>query len=355
MTVEKRFKDIRYFALTEEAQVLAKKIQKEFKGKIRTWPLTQDDFESADALVMVMATGIVVRKIACLIKDKLSDPAVIVIDQQGKFVIPLLSGHAGSANLLAGIISDFLQAQAVITTATDVCGLIAWDSWAAEHNIIISNPKDYKKLASSMLSGKIVSFASDTEIKITKGLQNIEAKIVTAASVTENISLWQEYQKTGDPQKDYVLLSVINTENLFKTGNTVLHLHPKLLWLGIGCRKNTDTEKLLQAAEVFLRQNSISFHSIAGLATISCKAKEKAILELARKWKLPLVIKSVEEISNVEKNFKGSDFVKQQVGVQAVAEPSACLAAGSEKVFVPKAVFEGITLALAKADKVLEI
>ncbi|MDE6004987.1 MAG: cobalt-precorrin 5A hydrolase, partial [Oscillospiraceae bacterium] len=108
-----------------------------------------------------MATGIVVRVIADLIKSKDTDPAVIVLDQQGKFVISLLSGHLGGANALTSTIAEVLGAIPVITTATDIENMIAFDNFAKNNNLIIENLKNLKYISSAMLEHEKITVFSD--------------------------------------------------------------------------------------------------------------------------------------------------------------------------------------------------
>ena len=107
---------------------------------------TLKHFEQADALIYVGAVGIAVRAIAPYLKDKMTDPAVLAVDEQGHFVISLLSGHVGGANRLTERIADMIGAQSVVTTASDVQGKTAIDEWAKERNLVISDRELAKKI-----------------------------------------------------------------------------------------------------------------------------------------------------------------------------------------------------------------
>ena len=112
-------------------------------------------FSSMDALIFVGACGIAVREIAPYVKSKKTDPAVVCIDEAGRFVIPLLSGHIGGANALAVELAEKLGATAVVTTATDVRGKFSVDAWAARHGCAISDMGLAKVVSAAILEEDI--------------------------------------------------------------------------------------------------------------------------------------------------------------------------------------------------------
>ena len=115
----------------------------------------------ADALVFVGAAGIAVRAIAPHVRDKFSDPAVVSVDEAGRFVVPLLSGHVGGANELARRVAALTGGQAAVSTATDVNGLFAVDVWARERGMAITDRVLAKEVSAALLEGRPVGFASD--------------------------------------------------------------------------------------------------------------------------------------------------------------------------------------------------
>lgn len=119
--------------------------------------ILEQNWAQFDAHVFIMATGIVVRKISGLLKDKTVDPAVVVCDEKGYYAISLLSGHIGGANRLTQEVAVALGAQAVITTATDVQGLMAFDELAAINGWQVQNPENIKILNSLLLENKAIA------------------------------------------------------------------------------------------------------------------------------------------------------------------------------------------------------
>ena len=133
----------------KENDSLAKEILRPAAKKVAEW--TKDAFEKYDAIVFVGAAAIAVRSIAPCLKDKLTDPAVLVVDEKNQYVIPILSGHVGGANALAVQLAAYLQAIPVITTATDIQGLFAVDVFAVKNHLLITDRRKAKELSASIL------------------------------------------------------------------------------------------------------------------------------------------------------------------------------------------------------------
>lgn len=166
---------IAILSFSSEGQLLGRRLREALEGRgsdctlrrcpeggLREW--TQNHFLSNEALIFVGSCGLAVRAIAPFVQSKSSDPAVLVIDETGKFVISLLSGHLGGANELTKWVAEELSATPVITTATDRRGLFAVDSWARRNGYFVSNPEKIKEVSSALLEGKTVTFCSDFPI-----------------------------------------------------------------------------------------------------------------------------------------------------------------------------------------------
>ena len=134
----------------------------EGKADLRAW--TALAWEASDALLFVGAAGIAVRAIAPHVASKANDPAVVAIDEAGRFAVPLLSGHLGGANELAQTVARAAGAIPVITTATDVRGVWAVDTWARCAGLAVSNPEAIKRVSARLLSGGRVALYSDMPI-----------------------------------------------------------------------------------------------------------------------------------------------------------------------------------------------
>ena len=273
-------------------------------------------WEDMEALVFVGAAGIAVRAIAPHVKDKFSDPAVVSVDEGGGFAIPLLSGHVGGANELARRVADIVGGQAAISTATDLNGVFAVDVWAKERGYAIADRTLAKEVSAALLEGRPVGFSSDFGDDCPQGLVSELAEL--GVSVT--------CRAAPGP--------------LAKT----LRLVPRLLTLGIGCRRGTDMEAIAAAVDEAL--GGLDPLAVCQVATIDLKGDEAGLLAFCQARGLPLVTYPAERLAEVRGRFTPSDFVKGVTGVDNVCERAAVLASEGT-LLVPKRAKNGVTVAVA--------
>ena len=290
-------------------------------------------FLSADAIVFIGATGIAVRAIAPNLKDKLSDIPVIVIDELGQFVIPLLSGHVGGANELAISIANAMNVQAVITTATDINNKFAIDVFAKKNNLFIQNKDGIKAVSSKVLSGKKIIVSVDKN------------HIKDIANIPEEIEL-ADYP-TGKRT------DVIITDNP-ALNNAELVLKPREYVLGIGCKKDKAFEDILSFLSECLDDAKIDLSDLRAIASIDIKKDEKALNDLSHYLKISFVTFSADELMKVKGSFSSSNFVKETTGVDNVCERAALAYADeiSDKSILSykKHAKDGVTIAFVKTD-----
>ena len=297
---------------------------------VRVADWTGKVFGESDALVFVGAAGIAVRSIAPHVVSKAADPAVVVIDEAGRFVIPILSGHLGGANALALCLASITGGQAVITTATDVNGVFAFDDWARRMNCAVENTDLIREVSGTLLGGGIVPACSDFEIlgEVPSGVE-LSSFAESSVCVTirdevcvapgENACVNRETDGVPAPSE--------------KNNARKLRIIPRVVCVGIGCRRGTPAEEIEDAVLEALRENVISPKAMAALASIDLKAEEEGIKELARKYKLPFLVYSAEELGEVPGEFSGSEFVMSVTGVDNVCERAAVRAALSSALF----------------------
>lgn len=289
------------------------------EGGLEEWTRSHFDHE---ALIFIGSSGIAVRAIAPFLKSKTSDPAVIVIDEMATYAIPLLSGHIGGANELAKNLANYLKAIPVITTATDVRGVFAFDVWAVKAGLKIANPQGIKNIAARMLAGERIKIETSFNIRgpLPKGT------ILSACD--------------GD-----VVISPFNLVN-----EKALHLVPPIIILGVGCKKDTPASAIEETFSLILKQANCHPLAINQVASIDIKAEEAGILKFCRHNNLPYQTYSAAELQAVPGTFSSSAFVKEITGVDNVCERSALLASGAEgKLLVKKLTNKGVTMALAIA------
>ena len=269
-------------------------------------------FNDVDAMVFVGSVGIAVREIAPHV------PAVVSIDELGKFSVPLLSGHIGGANDLALALAETIGATPVITTATDINKKFSVDAWAARKGLVIASLSRAKAVSAAILEQN-VPLKSDFSI-----VTSLPNGVVLADS--------------GDVG---IRISVFKDEPYERT----LRLIPKVLHLGIGCRKGTPTEAIREAVDEVLLEHNIDQRAIKCAASIDLKAEEAGLLQYCGEQKLSVTFYTAEELKAVPGEFTPSAFVKSITGVDNVCERSALI--GAEKLIVRKTALNGVTVALA--------
>ncbi|RXM72882.1 cobalt-precorrin 5A hydrolase [Clostridium tetani] len=281
-------------------------------------------FQEFEGVVFITSTGIAVRSIASYIEAKDRDPAVIVIDNSGNFVISLLSGHLGGANEISLKIAEIIKAIPVITTATDNLGVIAPDMIAKENNLVIDSLKDAKEIASLLVKGeKIVFLDEENIIPIPKGYTKDFKDCMGVVYVTNKI--------------DYKLPSELS--NLKK-----LKLIRKNVVLGIGCKKDYPPKYMEDNVITTLKEHNIDKRAVKSIGTVEIKKEEGAIINLSDKLQVTMKIFTIDEIGKVHHEFEGSDFVEKTIGVRSVSEPCVKLQGG--KNISGKLKLNGMTLSI---------
>lgn len=328
-------------SFTENGNRLAQKVQERtkewdvqcFKKEavkeqgLTVW--TKEQMKQKNALLFIGACGIAVRAIAPNLADKLQDSPVLVMDEKGRYVIPVLSGHVGGANELAYLLAERMEAVPVITTATDINDKFAVDVFAKKNGLWIQNKDGIAKVSSKVLGGEQITLSVEKErIKSTK--------------------LPDEIEVVAYPPENPV--DVLITEEPVAC-DALLTLIPKKYVLGMGCKKGKEEEKISAFIAKILNREGISNNQIYALASVEQKAREEGLIGWSQKAGIPFVTYSAETLNQVKGTFSGSDFVKQTIGVDNVCERSAlkaCKTGGT--LIVKKEAEDGMTLAIAKRD-----
>lgn len=299
----------------------------------------KDTFRYYDALIFIMATGIVVRTLAPFIIDKRSDPAVVVLDEKAQHVISLLSGHIGGANALTRKLARHLGANPVITTATDVNEKMAVDLLAESLNLSMEPFEHLKYINAEIVQGNPVDFFIDQTLvgapHYIKKLQvfKIDAKLIEIKAAT-----------------CFSSPSVIITEQAnIATSTGLLFLKPRKLVIGIGCRRDTTQAEILQSIQTGCDKIGKSMHDIACIASTVVKKNELGLLAASKTLSVPLYFYENAAMQQMIDTYKldSSPFVKKQIGIGNVCEAAVLLASESKKILLHKTKLTKVTVAIA--------
>lgn len=280
---------------------------------------TAQSFPRANALLFIGAAGIAVRAVAPYVTAKTSDPAVLVLDEGGRYVIPILSGHIGGANALASRLAALLGAEAVITTATDINKVFAADTWAAGRGYHIHDPARIKTVSARLLSGERAGLWSSFPVEgaLPEGLYPAPSR-----------------------EEAHLTIGVEKAEN-----ERALRLIPPVLVLGVGCRRGTEAAAIEELFKTLCDKEDLHPKAFGLVCSIDLKKDEPGLLEFCRGRGLPFQTFSAGELAGVPGDFTPSPFVEATTGVDNVCERSAALGGGMLRV--KKTAGGGVTMAVA--------
>ena len=328
------------------------------KSKCTLSEWTQKAFSGKSALIFVGAAGIAVRTIAPFVKDKLTDSPVIVVDEKGKFVIPILSGHVGGANELSRLVAGKIGATPVITTATDINDVFSIDVFAVRNHLEIMKKKGIQHVSSKLLRHEVVTISFPLERRASISGYVSEQEDISSC-ISENADVSSDIPENADVPSDipggfiYVKypprrnIDVIISDDDEVLDLAVLPLRPRTKVLGVGCKQGRTCEDI----ERIIEECGVQMHEVCAIASIDVKKNEAGLIELAGKNRLDFVTYTAEELMQAEGEFTASEFVKNTVGVDNVCERAAVLCAGKNgKLIQKKAAGNGVTLAVAQRD-----
>lgn len=337
---------IAIIAVTEKGKNTAEKIASELENvdvffrKRGIKDLTGELFDKYECIIFVSACGIAVRCISPFLKSKFEDPAVLVVDDNGNNVISLLSGHIGGANEITLKIADVLNANPVITTSTDTNKKGALDVIVSKIGGYVENLRESAKLVNSYLvDDKRVGIYFDSDYESEKDSLNLSgfelidekteidaiAKLDALVSVTDKLRCWvDEIVDKIDENVDR-----LDKHNLEKANLSYIKLVPRRIALGMGCRKNTETEKMIKEFSTFSALNNIHPAAIVKTGSLIIKKDEKCMIDLSKALCAEFNLFAVDEICTCDYMFDKSEFVKKNTGVYSVAQPSAYLLSGN--------------------------
>ena len=329
-------------------------------------PLIHRSFESYQQLVLFMPVGAAVRLVAQRLEDKHQDPAVVCVDDGGRFAVSLVSGHAGGADALAEKVASSLNATPVITSASHVMGSLAVDLLGEEFGWRVeADSHTVTKASAAMINGEPVGLYQEAgepgwwpagrplpdNLRVYSSLDDLASSgCASALLVSDATRIAAEYAAAGGR-------------------SPVVVFRPYSLVAGMGCRKGVPTSELEDLLASTLDENDLALPCLAVIATADLKREEPGILELAAKLGVPVRCFTTEELNDVferrdedfcqpavqmaGKSIPGfaptrSPAPQRLVGVAGVAEPAALLAAGNNRLLVAKRKSAGATVAVAR-------
>lgn len=293
-------------------------------------------WQEADAILFVSAAGIAVRAISPYVYKKDVDPAVLVIDEQAQFVIPVLSGHIGGGNQLAQQLSELLEAQSVITTATDISGKLAIDTWAMKMGMRIVDTAGIVHISAAVLENRdVLLFAPEELCQVLRAqyphfdCHPIEYEGVYEAQHARIVRIQQQKQ----------LPAVVISPRDFALVGEVLHIVPQIYYAGMGARADADRGEVVQFFVETLAQERIHPLSIRGLYSIDIKKGEPALAAVAQllsRGEPDIAFYSADELLQAERYtdhvFAESSLVQRVTGVGTVCERAAVIGAAANQM-----------------------
>lgn len=291
---------------------------------------TKEQMKKRNTLIFIGACGIAVRAIAPYITDKMYDSAVLVMDEKGNYIIPILSGHMGGANEIAERIAEKMESIPVITTATDVQRVFAVDLFAKKNGLYIMNKEGIANISAKVLAGENITVKLD------------EGHICSKTKMPQKISLTDKTFR----QKPDIWISTDAEET-----QAVLALRPREYIIGMGCKRGKEAEQISQWIMEVLTACGICVNQIFAFASIDKKKEEEGFLAWCEKENIPFLTYDAVSLSSLQGEFTASGFVKEQVGVDNVCERAAWMASGQRGTFLlRKCCKDGMTIAIVKRE-----
>jgi cobalt-precorrin 5A hydrolase len=301
-------------------------------------------YNKVDAIVAVMATGIIIRAVAPCLEGKLVDPAVVDVDASDRFVISLLSGHYGGANELTRLIADGIGATPVITTASDVMGKQSVDELARVLHLKIENPESLVAVNSVIVNDEklVIVKMGDAKMPLTRA---VDFEVKQADTAEEAVEIVNSYDAGA----------VITREKLprNKFVKPVTFLRPLRVAVGLGARKEVSEETIVDALKAVLAKVNVPLERVDRLATVSIKKDSQSMINAAEKLGLKLEFLDVDALRKFKHGdlSPDSEIVKRNIGVGGVCERAALIAAGEKaRLIIKKTKLNGVTVAVAEGE-----
>lgn len=290
-------------------------------------------FQKNNALICIFSLGAVIRLISPYLKDKKTDPAIIVIDDKSNFVISVLSGHIGGANQLTNEIAEKLKAISVITTAADVNNTISVDLIGKEFDWKIDDDSSVTKISADMVNEEPIGVFQETGEK-----KWFKEK-------PKNVSLYNSLEELiKSNSKSYLIITDKIIDDLKK--ESVIYRPPSLV-IGIGLHWDTTKETIKEGIEDCMKKFNLSPKSIAKLVSIKKPQDVQGLIDLGIEMNIPVEYVNREDLAEINAP-NPSETVKKFEGTASVSE-AAAIKISKGKLIVEKQKFPpNLTIAIAR-------
>lgn len=291
-------------------------------------------FKNNNALICLFSLGAVIRLIAPHLKDKKTDPAVIVIDDKANFVISVLSGHIGGANELTEEIAEKLGALPVITTAADVNKTIAVDLVGREFNWKIDDDSTVTKISAHMVNEEPIGILQEAGEK--NWYKNLPKNVLI-------------YEKMDDLKKSNSKAHLIISDKIIddEISNESVIYRPPSLVIGIGLHWDTTKETIREGIDHCLEKFKLSSKSIAKLVSIKKPQDVQGLIDLGEEMGIPVEYVNREDLAEISAP-NPSETVKAFEGTASVSEAAAIKVSGGELIVEKQKFPPNLTIAIAR-------
>jgi cobalt-precorrin 5A hydrolase len=300
--------------------------------------MIEEIFKEYESIICIFSLGAVIRLISNLLKDKKTDPAVIVIDDKANFVISALSGHLGGANSLTKSIAEFLNSTPVITTAADVNETIAVDLLGSDFKWRIENFENVTKVSAHMVNEDKIGVYQDTGE--TRWWNKELPKNVT---ILDNI----DELKSDDFKAGLIISDRIITDPLILNKSVIYR--PRSLVVGLGFHWDTTLKEIEDGISKVLKENRLSFLSIRNLSTLNRAKSPASLASFSDNHGIPLELYDKEKLDKIMVP-NPSDVVKKYEGTSSVSEASSILSSGGKLIVTKQKFPPNLTVAVSRIN-----
>ncbi|MDD6327833.1 MAG: cobalamin biosynthesis protein [Eubacteriales bacterium] len=310
----------------------------------------------AKAIIFFTATGIAVRTMASFLKHKSVDPAVLAVDEMGKYCISVLSGHVGGANVLAQFVSGLTGATPVVTTATDLHDKFSVDSFAKKNGLVMTDWTLAKEVSAAVLRGEKIGIDTDCEI---------QSKLPDELVLIKHETNRAEGSETRAQDPNYEVRITADMLRIYRKNEQTLVLVPKCYVVGVGCKSNTPESAIYDAVKVCMDMYGADMRGLAAVASIDGKAEEPGLVAFCKNNELPFMTYDAQTLNEIEGDYSKSQFVMDVMGVDNVCERSAMACAktfervdasyGQAEFICRKTAMNGVTVSIVRMERKISL